>query len=69
MGYSPWGHKESDMTERLHFLLSSCSEKVNQVLLKSSKILRKESVSHICHILFDLNVQVLLCFENLLLVE
>ena len=19
MGYSPWGHKESDMTERLHF--------------------------------------------------
>ena len=20
MGYSPWGHKASDMTERLHFL-------------------------------------------------
>ena len=20
MGYSPWGHKESDITERLHFL-------------------------------------------------
>ena len=20
MGYSPWGHKESDMTEQLHFL-------------------------------------------------
>ena len=20
MGYSPWGHKESDTTERLHFL-------------------------------------------------
>ena len=20
MGYSPWGHKELDMTERLHFL-------------------------------------------------
>ena len=20
VGYSPWGHKESDMTERLHFL-------------------------------------------------
>ena len=26
MGYSPWGHKESDTTERLHFLsLSLCS--------------------------------------------
>ena len=22
MGYSPWGRKESDMTERLHFTLS-----------------------------------------------
>ena len=21
VGYSPWGHKESDMTERLHFLI------------------------------------------------
>ena len=25
MGYSPWGHEESDMTERLHFHFSlSC---------------------------------------------
>ena len=23
MGYSPWGHKESDRTERLHFHFSS----------------------------------------------
>ena len=22
MGYIPWGHKESDMTERLHFLFA-----------------------------------------------
>ena len=22
MGYSPWGRKESDMTERLHFILN-----------------------------------------------
>ena len=21
VGYCPWGHKESDMTERLHFLM------------------------------------------------
>ena len=21
VGYSPWGHKESDMTEQLHFIL------------------------------------------------
>ena len=35
MGCSPWGHKESDMTERLHFTSlqskakSTCEEKVN----------------------------------------
>ena len=23
VGYSPWGHKESDMTERLHFTLGT----------------------------------------------
>ena len=23
VGYSPWGHKKSDMTERLHFFLST----------------------------------------------
>ena len=28
MGYSPWGHKELDMTKRLHFHFSlSCMEK------------------------------------------
>ena len=26
MGYSPWGHKESDMTEQLHFLSSPSPE-------------------------------------------
>ena len=26
MGYSPWGHKESDMTERLHFHFLSYKE-------------------------------------------
>ena len=25
MGYSPWGHKESDMTELLHMSTSECS--------------------------------------------
>ena len=24
MGYSPWGHKEPDTTERLHFHLKTC---------------------------------------------
>ena len=24
VGYSPWGHKELDMTEQLHFLLIIC---------------------------------------------
>ena len=27
VGYSPWGHKESDMTERLHFHFSFSLEK------------------------------------------
>ena len=27
MGYCPWGHKESDMAEQLHFLfLSKCMQ-------------------------------------------
>ena len=26
MGYSPWGRKESDVIERLHFTLLRCSE-------------------------------------------
>ena len=30
MGYSPWGHEESDMTERLHFHFSlSCTGEGN----------------------------------------
>ena len=30
MGYSPWGHRELDMTERLHFhFLFSCIGKGN----------------------------------------
>ena len=30
VGYSPWGHEESDMTERLHFLVSpSCTGEGN----------------------------------------
>ena len=30
MGYSPWGHEESDTTERLHFHFSlSCIEQGN----------------------------------------
>ena len=32
VGYSPWGHKELDMTERLHFHFS-CHEKYNAVML------------------------------------
>ena len=31
VGYSPWGHKESDMTERLHF--TSLHVSVNPKLL------------------------------------
>ena len=37
MDYSPWGHKESDMTERLHFHFSlSCIGEGNGNLLQCS---------------------------------
>ena len=29
MGYSPWGHKESDMTERFHFTFPGGSVEKN----------------------------------------
>ena len=28
MGYSPWGHKESEMTERLHFHFHALEKKM-----------------------------------------
>ena len=31
VGYSPWGHKELDTTERLHFLSFSCSVVYNSL--------------------------------------
>ena len=40
MGYSPWGHKESDMTERLHFhaddttLMAESEEELKSLLMK-----------------------------------
>ena len=37
MGYSPWGCKESDTTEQLHFhFLSSLSEYMKQEILEIS---------------------------------
>ena len=32
MGYSPWGHKESDMTEQLHLLTSHASKVMLKIL-------------------------------------
>ena len=39
VGYSPWGHQESDMTERLHFL-SYFLSLVNHVLSELSTMTR-----------------------------
>ena len=37
VGYSPWGHKESDTTEKLHFHFSlSCTGEGNGNLLQCS---------------------------------
>ena len=41
VGYSPWGHKESDTTEWLHFLFTSI-----QVIAILNKNLSKESDMH-----------------------
>ena len=36
VGYSPWGRKESDMTERLHFTMAESKEEIKS-LLRSAK--------------------------------
>ena len=49
MGYSPWGRKESETTERLHFLpeKSYCSEAFSMVFLLSiGKIILPEIKGH-----------------------
>ena len=33
MGYSPWGLKESDMTERLHFEFKYCISLQNDIFV------------------------------------
>ena len=33
MGYSPWGHKESDTTEQLHFSMSRGKRKQKHKLI------------------------------------
>ena len=35
LGYSPWGPKESDMTERLHFSLSLSIKRLSLILSSS----------------------------------
>ena len=31
MGYSPWGHKESDTTERLHFIINCNGKNLKKI--------------------------------------
>ena len=38
MGYSPWGHKELDMTERLHFTSIGASETLGVHKILSSSL-------------------------------
>ena len=51
VGYSPWGHKESDMTERLHFTFTF-TIKVNYTLYPFSSV-QFSSVSQSCSTLCD----------------
>ena len=44
VGYSPWGHRESDTTERLHFHLSYCS-----VFSFSLPIPLPQEETHLCY--------------------
>ena len=52
VGYSPWGHKESDMTERLHFHFITI-EKVNRCILTEEKLGRKHIVTKFVSKHFD----------------
>ena len=47
MGYSPWGHKESDTTEHTHprYLTSMLEEKVMEALL-TAVLLKAHLTSH-----------------------
>ena len=36
MGYSPWGHKSSDMTERLHIIIKKAGRRANESILGAS---------------------------------
>ena len=39
MGYSPWGRKESDTNERLHFHFHSCVKVLPSVILEGLSII------------------------------
>ena len=43
VGYSPWGHKESDTTERLHFKWIDEFTKVNLMETERNKMLKMEN--------------------------
>ena len=50
MGYSPWGHRELDMTERLHFSLKLDLEPRSQMLTeKERKLVQKETSAKPAH--------------------
>ena len=36
MGYSPWGHKGSDMTERLHIIIKKAGRRATESILGAS---------------------------------
>ena len=49
VGYSPWGRKESDMTERLHFCISSRIHLLQSLLIthsSASTLIRSDQISH-----------------------
>ena len=43
MGYSSWGHKESDMTERLHFHFNGSEAKVGDIWRESVFVMKRIS--------------------------
>ena len=44
MGYSPWGHRESDMTQRLSFHLTSFHEDLQDLLELTPEGKKKKNV-------------------------
>ena len=48
-GYGPWGHKESDMTERLHSPLKACTSQSALYSIQPEADMQRSASPWLCH--------------------